>query len=102
MKLNLKKRKVKQRKMVLKIDFFEDKVHGEGTKWVVRKHLPTLVSGIMKDIDAFSLKVNLKEKSLCQLYNLIVCAESRIKPHCSEILKRVIYKLILDEEPEIA
>ena len=88
--------------MVLKIDYYEDQAPGEGTKWVVKKHLATLVSSIMKDIDAFSLKVNLKEKSLCQLYNLIVCAESKIKPHCSEILKRVIYKLILDEEPEIA
>ena len=56
----------------------------------------------MRDIHDFSLKSNLKEKSLCQLYNLIVCAEERIKPHCSEILRNVVYKLILDEEQEIA
>lgn len=42
------------------------------------------------------------EKSLSQLYTLIVCAEDKIKPYCGEILKNVIYKLILDEEPEIA
>ena len=33
---------------------------------------------------------------------MIVCAENAIKSHCPEILKSVIYKLILDEEPEIA
>jgi hypothetical protein len=42
------------------------------------------------------------EKSLNQLYNLIVCCEHKIKPHCADILKNIIYKLILDEEPEIA
>ena len=39
---------------------------------------------------------------MCQLYNLIVCAEGKIKPHCNQILKDVVYKLILDEEPDIA
>ena len=33
---------------------------------------------------------------------MIICAESNIKPHCQEILKQVVYKFILDEEPEIA
>lgn len=33
---------------------------------------------------------------------MIICAEDRIKPHCQDILKNVIYKLILDEEAEIA
>ena len=87
--------------MVLKIDFFEGQVPGEGTKYVVRKHTAVLVKNIMKDIGDFSLKKNLMEKSLSQLYNLIVCAENKIKPHCAEILKNCIYKLILDEEPEI-
>ena len=75
---------------------------GDGTKYVVRKHMDTLVKGIMKDIADFSLKKHLMEKSLTQLYTLIVCCEHKIKPHCSAILKNVIYKLILDEEPEIA
>lgn len=56
----------------------------------------------MKDIAEFVLKSNLKEKSLCQLYNLILCVEGGIKPHTSEILKQVVYKLILDEEKEIS
>jgi hypothetical protein len=64
--------------------------------------MDTLVKGIMKDVQDFSLKKHLMEKSLSQLYNLIVCCEHKIKPHCSDILKNVIYKLILDEEPEIA
>ena len=42
------------------------------------------------------------EKSLNQLYNLIVCCEHKIKPHCADILRNIVYKLILDEEPEIA
>ena len=61
-----------------------------------------VMKGIMKDIQEFSLKKHLMEKSLCQLYNLIVCCEHKIKPHCADILKNIIYKLILDEEPEIA
>ena len=32
----------------------------------------------MKDLEEFSLKINLKEKSLNQLYNLIVCVEVKI------------------------
>lgn len=64
--------------------------------------MDTLVRSIMKDIQAFSLKKHLMEKSLSQLYNLIICCEHKIKPHCAEILKTIVYKLILDEEPEIA
>ena len=74
---------------------------GEGTKYVVLKHMDTLMNKIMKDLDEFSLKVNLKERTLCQLYNMIICVEAGIKPHCEKILQKVIYKLILDEEPEI-
>ena len=36
------------------------------------------------------------------MYNLIICVEGAIKPHSAKILKDVVYKLILDEEPEIA
>lgn len=36
------------------------------------------------------------------MYNIIVCAEDKVKPHCDQILRTVIYKDILDEEPEIA
>lgn len=87
--------------MVLEIEFFNGKPPGAATQFIVKRHLDVLVKSIMTDIETFSLKINLKEKSLSQLYNLIVCAEHKIKPHCTEILKRVIYKLILDEEPEI-
>jgi hypothetical protein len=37
-----------------------------------------------------------------QLYNLIVCVEGQIKPQTEKILRQVIYKYILDEEPAIA
>lgn len=53
-------------------------------------------------MDEYSLKVHLKEKCLCQLYNLIVCVEGEIKQYTEKILKQVIYKYILDEEPAIA
>ena len=36
------------------------------------------------------------------MYSLIVCVENGIKPHAEKILKNIIYKLILDEEPAIA
>jgi hypothetical protein len=90
--------------MVLQIEFFpsDGSLPGPGTRYIIKKHLDTLVRNILKDLQDFSLKVNLKERTLCQLYNLIICAEERIKPHCNEILKNVIYKLILDEEPDIA
>lgn len=90
--------------MALNIDFFSksDLPVGEGTRYIVVKHLDALINKIMKDLQEFTLKVNLKERTLCQLYNLIVCAEAAIKPHAAKILKDVIYKLILDEEPEVA
>lgn len=37
-----------------------------------------------------------------QLYVLIICAEDRIKPFIEKVLKSVVYKLILDEDPEIS
>ena len=57
---------------------------------------------ILADIERFSLKVHLKEKSLAQLYNLIVCVEDKIKPHAEELLQKIVYKDVLSEEPEIA
>ena len=60
------------------------------------------MDGVFKDLNEFALKTHLKEKSLCQLYSLIVCVEAGIKPHAEKILRQIIYKLILDEEPEIA
>jgi hypothetical protein len=63
--------------------------------------MDNLMGKLLKDLDEFSLKVNLKERCLCQLYNLIVCVEANIKPHAEKILQKVVYKLILDEEPDI-
>ena len=83
------------------MDFFEQPP-GEGTKYIVKKYTQELVDTILKDINDFGLKVHLKEKSLSQLYNLIICVEDAIKPHCERILKNVIYKMIIDEEQEIA
>lgn len=89
--------------MVLELDFFhKNNMPGEGTKYIIRRHVDKLMSNILKDLQDFSLKVNLKERSLCQLYNLIICAEDRIRPHSNDILKQVIYKNILDEEPDIS
>lgn len=53
-------------------------------------------------MDEFSLKPHLKEKVLNQLYSLTVCVEDGIKPHVEQILTRVVYKNILDEEAGIA
>lgn len=53
-------------------------------------------------MNEFALKTHLKEKTLCQLYTLIVCIEDGIKPHTERILKNIIYKFIIDEEPEIS
>lgn len=88
----------------LKIDYFKEGnlPVGAGTKNAMSRHLDALMKKILRDLNEFSLKTNLKEKSLCQLYNLIVCVEEEIKPHSSEILKTVVYKNILDDEPEIS
>jgi hypothetical protein len=43
----------------------------------------------------------MQEKSLCQLYNVILCVEEEIKPHAEKILRNVVYKLILNDEPGI-
>lgn len=56
----------------------------------------------MRDLDEYSLKINLKEKALNQLYNLIVCVEAKIQPYVEKILRQIVYKMILDEEPQIA
>jgi len=48
----------------------------------------------------YSLKDNLREKCYDQLYNLVVCCESEIKPHTESILKQ-LYKAILDQNPVI-
>jgi len=51
----------------LKIDFFSEKdiPVGDGTKWVVNRHLDTIVKNVCRDLKEFSLKSNLKMKSLC-------------------------------------
>lgn len=36
------------------------------------------------------------------MYAAINCVEEDIKPHTEQILKQIVYKLILDDEPEIA
>ena len=61
----------------LKIDYFKEGSLpvGKGTKNAINRHLDALMKKILRDLSEFSLKINLKEKSLCQLYNLIVCVE---------------------------
>ena len=66
------------------------------------RYTSKLVGQILGDLEEYSLKNNLKEKALCQLYNLIVCVEIKIQPFAERILRSVVYKLILDEEPQIA
>ena len=86
----------------VQIDFFANGPPGEGTRYIVTKYTDQLVESVMKNLDEFSLKIHLKEKSLTQLYSAIVCVEDGIKPHVEKILKQIIYKLVLDEEAEIA
>jgi hypothetical protein len=85
---------------MIKTDFLENP--GPNTKYIVSKYTDKLVDAIFKDLNEYALKVHLKEKTLCQLYSLIVCVEGGIKPHVERILKNIIYKNILDEEPAIA
>ena len=85
---------------MIKHDFFVSQP-GEGSRYIVGRHTAELVEMIHKDAADFSLKTQLKEKCLCQLYNLIYCIEDGIKPYTEKILKHIIYKLILDEEIEI-
>ena len=86
--------------MNIQIDFFS-KPPGENTRYIVKRHTQQLIETILKDINDFSLKLNLLEKSLCQLYNVMLCVEIAIQPHVEKILRQVIYKLILDDEPVI-
>jgi len=86
----------------LVVDYFDGKPPGEATQHMIKRHLNDIVKNIFKDMQAFSLKIHLKEKTLCQLYNLIVCAEGNIKPHVAHIMKDIVYKFILDEDPDIS
>jgi hypothetical protein len=85
----------------VQIDFFAQSP-GEGTRYIVSKYTSVLVESVLKNLEEFSLKIHLKQKTLEQLYSAIVCVEDDIKPHVEKILKSIIYKLVLDEEPEIA
>ena len=83
---------------MLKIDYFSKVPPGEGTKFIVQKHSKVIIETLLKDINDFSLKTNLKEKCLSQLYALIVCIEGEgIKPFTEKILKSIVYKLILED-----
>ena len=63
---------------MIKTDFIENP--GEGTRYLTLRYLDTLVETILRDIQAFDLKANLKAKCLSQLYALIVCVENAIRP----------------------
>jgi len=53
---------------------------------------------VLKDLSDFSLKTNLKEKCLSQLYALIVCLDGEgLQEHTEKLLKNIIYKNILEE-----
>lgn len=67
----------------------------------MKRYTQTLVENILQDIEQNSLKPAIQEKGLCQLYNVILCVEDAIKPYTDKILQKVVYKLILDDEPEI-
>ena len=62
----------------VQIDFFGDSPPGEATRYIVGKYTNKLVEAILRDLEEYSLKVNLKEKALNQLYNLIVCVENKV------------------------
>lgn len=86
---------------MISLDFFSKAPPGEATRWIVKRYTEQLVTACLQDIHDFSLKPTMQEKSLCQLYNVILCVEDSIKPYTDKILRNVIYKLILDEEPSI-
>lgn len=86
---------------MISLDFF-DKPPGEATRYIVKRYTEQLVNTILQDINDFSLKPQALVKSLCQLYNVILCVEDSIKPHTDKIIRNVVYKLILDDEPAIA
>lgn len=86
----------------VQIDFFGDSPPGEATRYIVSRHTAKLVEQILKDIEEFSLRIHLKEKALSQLYNTMVCVEGLIKPFAERILRQIVYKLILDEDNDIA
>ena len=48
---------------MIKIDFFKEPP-GEGSRYIVARYTKELVETILKDLSDFSLKSNLKEKSL--------------------------------------
>jgi hypothetical protein len=49
---------------MIKIDYFQE-APGEGTRYIVGKYTQQLVETILKDVNDFALKSNLKERSLC-------------------------------------
>ena len=67
-----------QSQPAVQIDFFGENPPGEATRYIVSRHTNKLVEAILKDLEEYSLRVNLKEKALSQLYNLIVCVEGKI------------------------
>ena len=91
---------IAQKPSTIQTDYMQNP--GPGTKYLVNKHINQIVETILKDIQIFDLKPHLKVKSLQQLYVLIICAEDRIKPFIEKILRSVVYKLILDEDPDIS
>ena len=62
----------------VQIDFFGESPPGEATRYIVSRYTKKLVEAILRDLEEYSLKINLKEKALNQLYNLIVCVEGKI------------------------
>ena len=62
----------------VQIDFFGESPPGEATRYIVSRYTNKLVESILRDMEEYSLKINLKEKALNQLYNLIVCVEDKI------------------------
>ena len=86
---------------MISLDFFTKAPPGEATRYIVKKYTSELVITILDDIENNSLKKEVQLKSLCQMYNMILCVEGDIKPHAEKILRNVVYKLILDDEAEI-
>ena len=55
---------VQAQQQQVQIDFFGETPPGEATRYIVSRYTKKLVEEILKDLEEFSLKVNLKEKSL--------------------------------------
>ena len=50
---------------MISLDFFSKAPPGEATRWIVKRYTEQLVTAILQDINDYSLKRQMMEKSMC-------------------------------------